>query len=452
MSTVLILVALRYIVCFGSILCLGTVFRLAQQYAFCREELSPPLWDGALPKKMFPKGIYRAASCGYDKIEIITANSSNVAYVPPIISKCTNLNKLWLARNEIRSLPVELLTFSGKKITHASLVGNPVATKIDVSNFDLGGHFPTPFICKFMSYALETVAASNCSIRHIDDCIGKFTNLQRLDVSHNSIVPYGISAKILSIVPSTKKNAKLRGKLRAFDIAGNPVASHLSFHKRNIDDIRIDKNGDIGVDFSPLENFILRFFNGTLQELDLSKNKLEASSNFFINIWKHCKQLLILNISYNKVTELTSTHNYLNPFVEWKNQMNLQTLDASFNPIVKIDSWLVRYFEAKKPLASVNITGNKITLLPLLLSDLTKFPFAVMDQLVDINTVLYTDNKIDNFPNLTYFCKFTSLKSFHYNFPAENETLRSIPPCFGQFSQIWIMNAAMGSKANFSWP
>lgn len=113
---------------------------------------------------------------------------------------------------------------------------------------------------------------------------------------------------------------------------------------------------------------------------------------------------------------------------------------------------LTSVFSLAHLVASVNITGNKITLLPLLGSDLTKFPFAVMDQLVDIDTVIYNDNKIDNFPNLTYFCRFTSLESFHYTFPAENEFLRSIPPCFGQFSQIWIMNGYMGSKANFSWP
>ena len=293
----------------GVVVGLLILIRFFVMYNKCADEFTVQLWEASYPRKMFANGLFNP-NCGYDRIERISANGSNVAVIPDIVSKCTKLQVLHVSNNSIKSLPCSLLV-NMPTIHEASLDGNPVSKVLNIKDCKLNTvTFPTSskhdFICSYMYKNLEVLTFPNQTVKKVDKCIGKLSKLKTLSLPYNQLQEDGLPYTILKL-----KN------LTTFNVFGNEIILE-SFSFRN-ENIPIELHGD-------MQRFIFNYFKD-VKYLDLSGNNIQRDEMFH-ELLQNLTELHVLNMSYNEMTNVLPPLN-----VDPTSWPNLEVIDLSSNPL-----------------------------------------------------------------------------------------------------------------------
>eukprot|EP00505_MAST-04D_sp_SCG-Rhode-Island_P004058 Stramenopile-MAST_4_protein_4058 len=410
-------------VLFGSLICVGFVGiismlnKVISQNAICANNLTPILWKGATPKKLFPNGLFGVTGCGYDKITTITADGAGVQHVPAVIGRCKALNTLSLRDNAIASLPIELVDFKHTDTLQVvDLSNNPVAQKLNVEDMGLGV-FPTPFVCKFLSRTIEEVYAARNQIRRVSHCIVNFTQLAYLDVSNNDIGASGLHSTITSLK-----------HLKHFDPRNNPVSRDISW--RGAIEKSNEKVGEI-------KHFLSAFFTSTVEVLDLSNNGFRDGMlvHFFLSAFP---RLRILNMSRNSIKEIFRRYVVADENKKFNSvdlQCNISQLDLSNNPIDYVSEYFVKTFHDIRDRASVDLRENRLAELSYFTNSFAfpKYPADILDQFTGAAIVHFVDKSGSDveYP-LSSLCPFKNVHQVIWGqFPDQK-----MPTCFSSLTKF----------------
>ncbi len=186
--------------------------------------------------------------------------------------------------------------------------------------------------------------------------LGKYTNLQHLDLSSNQITEIKGLDKLVNLQELYLNNNKI-SEIKGLDNLVNLKKLHL-------------KNNQI-TEIKGLDNLI------NLQELCLTNNCITEIKGF-----DNLVNLQILYLSYNKITEIKGLDNLV----------NLQELYLRNNEIKGLDN-LVN-------LQKLDLSNNKIT------------EIKGLDNLVNLQQLDLSNNKIKDLPLV--LCNFKNIKYFYY--------------------------------------
>jgi hypothetical protein len=242
-----------------------------------------------------------------------------------------------------------------KDISYVDLIGNPVASVLDVQHCKLKvTTFPTnEFVCRHMSQTLRVLNFPNQStVTKIDRCIDSINNLEKILLPYNNLTADGIPSNILNFEFSKLKEMEI-------DIAGNDIIlNEFSWENENI---RINEvNKDLNR-FDKLVYFLSTYFQ-SVKVLNLRGNQIRDEHTIY-NLLDNMTILERLDVSNNKIKFI----NERNKFLRHKNQSfilfdlwpSLKLLDISSNPIDSIGCIeFCVFFETRGIL--LNITDNNI--------------------------------------------------------------------------------------------
>jgi len=345
----------------------------------------------------------------YPKIKILIMDFSGLSEIPQSIGKMSNLERLSLRQNDIRSFPESF--FHLKKLKHLDLSEN----------------------LSLITIPEEISQLKELESLYLDDC---YLGESEWDKERRERRKPESTAKIIGL-PNTLKELK---KLSTLSIKGNslgeipmmiadiPNLKELSLKSNNIDDTTL-----------PV------LYNLTkLEKLNLSQNKITQFPR------KHTK-LRHLNLSSNKLSEVTE---------DIKTLTSLETLDISYNQIasISIDLSSLKYLKlidlsSNALMAAPTKTGNvkfvtennkfnkeerystyteppsiqellkkseTTSKLNLFNENLEQFPFSIME-VSHLDSLDISNNKLA--PFFIEICKLKKLK--HLNIKSNN--LSSIP-------------------------
>ncbi len=426
------------VVFFGVTLVISLSIMLSASYWSCSAELGPSLWAGASPKLMFKQGVW-SPNCGYEEILTINAESRGIVRIPDAIEKCTKLQVLQLKNNNIKDLPCSLLRMG--HVRFADLSDNEVDRKLLVSCDVKEQVFPTEFICQNMR-SLQIVDASHQpSITSVGPCIERLRKLSQLILKGNGIEPGGVATSIVKLP-----------HLSRFEVSGNPVYHHLQW-----------RNTKIGrAHQKTVFDFIIRHFSNHLKILELDGNDFDDNLMVF-HLTRFLPSLQTLNVSNNKIgmlamhdTLLVSTtvgdcNSAAN--IEWK---NLEVLDISHNPIVGIDSNILRFFVRRSNSSRLLLRGTSVQTMAMRGCGLRRIPRVLLDampRLVSLDIGFNRDLYIDN-DEMLYLCKFKHLRALRIKGCAGDSNVTKIPDCYKNFFILNFRKKKEGFAASlkYKWP
>lgn len=310
----------------------------------------------------------------------LTILNDEFSYIPKLTTLYLQKNNLHVLSdfifNHLESLTSLNLSFNYLDAINSTLINSKMLINLDISNNQ---------ITKLIGYqlnrllALQVFNASNNSIESVDsNCFNQAFSLSIVDLSFNNItspienVMFTVSNKLIFLNlynnhisyiqrDSFKhnrlnyinlENNNLSGEIIIDTFAGLNNISKLDLSKQNISSIR---NGA----FSDMNMLLI---------LNLSYNRIsEVESYSFSNL-----SISVLNISYNRLsvldffqnglTNLTelylSNNNIINiPQYTFKNQILLKVLDISVNKIKYIEPFSLPL----KNVQYLNLSGNELT-------------------------------------------------------------------------------------------
>ena len=416
---------LEKVVCFVfSIACVALVgsqlYDLWTVFFDCERELTTQLWQSAKPRKMFSNGLFKGATCAYARIKSIDAVGMGISGIPDAIGKCTNLEEVYLANNQITTLPVGLVGL--KTVKKASFVGNPVFKTLNLDSV-LAHHqgfstFPPKFVCEHLN-ELVVLNASFNNIVEISSCIKEFKELRVLELGGNKIVSNGISREMLRLDQSCKVYLK-----------GSPVASRLVWKNEGLQSA------------AAVMGFVERNLKHTLVHLDLSKNKGLKDGNKILETVSSFKLLKSLNISHCDIQGLSLPRRSYS--VDFTSMTSFETLDCSNNPGFKlVGAKIAEFFESSK-VRSIDLSNTKVNIISWL--NLHILPTKVLDQVKQsVFSFVLTHSNFGNI-DFSYFCAYRQLRTFVLENVTLSSSIAELPDCFKDFKTLTLM----GVRSNFT--
>jgi hypothetical protein len=321
----------------GITFCISFAVPFISKYNECRHDFTYQLWDNAYPVKMFENGLFQP-TCGFDKIEQITANNQRIEAVPSIIGNCTNLKVLEVQNNNITHLPCSLLEMVN--VQKADFTGNDVAKLLEVKGCTLRNNiFPTKFVCKFLSAELTILRFPNqTAVLAINKCIGKFNKLRELVFPYNTnIRSNGIPHEVLILY---------RNGFTNFDINGNiNLLESFSWKNQNIP-LYLHTN---------MTNFLVQYFSG-VTILDLSGNNIHDNKVFY-TLLNRMTSLEHLDMSKNDFKKIEPRN------INESRQLSLKSIDFSENLLsTYLSITFAQFVEARNIYVNLNNNTNMVSL------------------------------------------------------------------------------------------
>ena len=340
----------------------------------------------------------------------ISKNNANLKGTVEVLSCSTELVELNLSYNKLNSavdatwffsesknIFGNLATFNMSSICHeindeaATALANVFSQNSKLKELDLSdNNLSTEAIIKIMGELNTSTLLTRFIISHNNvtdqaaDYIATFlsrnTNLKVLDLSHNQLLSAGAikvcKTKILKLVTFKMNHNSITAE------AANDIASFLSHNKNlqvldlscndlkgsgcknilkaldicNLTSLKIGNCHATDEAADEVANVLLN--NPTLQELDLSCNKI---SKCFLNIFKGMKNisnLVSINVSHNTITD-EAVDDIVYVFLH---NTSLRVLDLSYNNLSTLDT--AKIFEGMKnisKLEAIDISHNAIT-------------------------------------------------------------------------------------------
>eukprot|EP00945_MAST-04E_sp_MAST-4E-sp1_P001715 g1715.t1 len=269
---------------------MGNIFALGRK---CGNHLGDKIWDGAYPRRVLTNGAFEAPECHFETIESIEAEGQGINKLTTYIGHLTNLKKIHLPNNDIKTLPREMTKLT--KLTHVDLSNNRVWTILEWERQSFS-RFPR-IISHFTD--LRWLSLSHNLIKTVPGAVARLSKLEVLLLQNNSIARKGLSKQITTL-----------SRLESLKLSRNPVATALEWHS-------VDPPGAIR---------ILRHMKSTLRGLDLSNGAFDtAHTSTILKMLIHLKRL---NVSRNKLESLS--------FSVALDNTTLEMLDVDYNPVREV--------------------------------------------------------------------------------------------------------------------
>jgi len=353
----------------------------------------------------------------------------------PLTKAClSNLQILDISSNELTSLePHSLPTWPSIvelriqgnfiRFIGSNVFGNSSVKILDMSNNQIS-HLPNSLLNKLQ---LEAISLANNSLSSlpVDSFLGQ-TDLEILNLSGNHLVslPSTITTDLVNLMELDMSNNKLEvleselfsslRNLQSLNLNNNKINSfQLSQTMVNLQELNLSGNKLVKIEAHDLSG--LR----SLSHLDLANNQIQT---VHAAVFKNTSQILVLDLSDNKLTEVPDSLKYLtqlqtldlgNNFVSdisdssflamdhlWRLQLNgnlldnvthdilsklvgLQIIDMSRNKIASVEKGA---FDQNKLLRAIRLDGNKLEEMD-----------GIFTHLPELKYLNVSDNKIQHF-------------------------------------------------------
>ncbi|XP_059512256.1 extracellular matrix protein 2 isoform X2 [Myotis daubentonii] len=256
--------------------------------------------------------------------------------------------------------------------------------------------------------SLELAGNSITSIP--DEAFNGLPNLERLDLSKNSITSSGIG-------PEAFKHLK---KLVYLNMNGNSLAELPLELPPTLEELKVSENKLRAIDeehlsaFRPLKSLsylrlgrnrfriIPQGLPASIEELYLENNQIEEITEICFN---HTRNINVIILCYNKIEE-----NRIAPLA-WINQENLESIDLSYNRLYHVPSYL------PKSLLHLVLLGNRIERIP-------GYVFGHMEPGLEYLYLSFNNLSDDGVDRVSFYGAYHSLRELFL----DHNNLKSIPP------------------------